>query len=82
MNEMEIKRKKLESLFRQNVIILDYFIERHRRRGKDSSFSEDMKANLIKRYEEKDREDTKLLSRHISGYRMGLNDLKEMAGIS
>lgn len=78
---MEAQKRKLRLIFRECMIISDYFIESNKRRGKDSSFDEMMKENLLKGYTV-DKENTKLLSRNISGYRMALKDLYEMVRIS
>lgn len=82
MYEIETKKKKLNLLFRQCIIMLDHLIDSARQRGIDSPFAKTMKENFIKRYEEKDKDNTKLLSRNISGYRMALKDLNEMVRIS
>lgn len=79
MDEIEIKKRKLKLLVQQCIIMLDHLIDSARKRGIDSPFAKTMKENLIKRYEEKDKDNTKLLSRNISGYRMALKDLNEMA---
>jgi tRNA A37 methylthiotransferase MiaB len=76
MEEIEIKKRKMERLYRQCIIILEYTIEYYRRRGKDDPYGEIMKEGLKKRYEE-DKDNIKLLSRNVSGYRMALKDLHE-----
>ena len=77
MDEIETKKRKLQLLYRQCIIILDYTIEYYRRCSKDDPFGVMMKENLMKRYEEIDKNDTKLLTKKISGYRMALKDLQD-----